>query len=493
MRTRITKRISALLIVIILTVLFAPSLFTLSGLADSKEVKADSLINLSVKANNTEPGVGDILTVSIIADNFPQIVRFGTMKIHYDENLAEYISVDIGSDIPSFVNNVSLDGSFINVSAVDQYFQDAGADGESVSTEDRAFSFDSPTILFTISFRIKEGASGQIPFWIDSQGEFINADGETVSSVVDNSISVTISDRVSDDANLVLLKVNTTELEPAFSPDVTDYQATVERQVTDATVTATPSNLWASVVINGNNNLQIGNNIITIIVTAQDGVTTKEYHIALKRRESVIPDNALLADSQGMTYTFVDVPASFTPPEGFTQKMKTINEFSVPAYVRDGVNSVLLYLYDGENPPGLYLYNADLKTVVPYDRSITYLSKSRILLKTEIPADIEIPKEYLPEVREIGGVSLSGFIDEEGQFICYLADETGEAQFYVYDDIDNMFHRYVPVDKTMEKTYSALMVVFMIISAIEALFLVVIVLIVHKVISHRNNPRPRHV
>jgi len=479
------QRIAALLLIAVMTVcIFAPA----AGM------RADSLINLSVRANNTDPGVGDILTVSVIADNFPNIVRFGTTKVHYDDSLVEYVSVDLGSEISNFVYNVSHDDSFVSISAVDQYFQETGNEEDvEVPPEQQTVNIESNMILFSISFRVKQGASGQIPFWIDTPGDFTDAGGNTVSTVVDNSISVTISDRVSDDADLVMLKINTTELEPAFSPDITDYQATVERQVTDAVVTATSSNLWASVIINGCNNLQIGSNLISVLVTAQDGVTTKEYRISVTRRESYLPKDAVLADGMGVTYTLLDTPANFTPPEGFSQRMKTINEFSVPAFVRDGVSSVLLYLYDGENPPGLYLYNPDLKTIIPYDRDRTVIRKSSILLRTDIPAEVKIPKDFTAETREISGTLYDGFVNSEGDFVCYMSDEAGNSDFYVFDNTENSFRRYVPVDRTAEKAYSALMIVFMILTAVEALFIVIIVVIVHRVLSSRKNPRPKHV
>ena len=457
-------------------------------------VNADRLINLSVRANNTDPGVGDIVTVSVIADNFPDIVRFGPMKIHYDEDLAEYVSVELGGNIVSFVYNTSLDTNFINISAVDQYFQETGdEDGSNTAPAEVTYSSDSQTILLSVSFRVKQDASGQIPFWIEDTGSFVSATGEEVTTVVDNSISVTISDKVSDDCDLVMLKLNNVEIEPAFSPDVTTYSATVDRSITDIAVNATPSNLWAGVIINGNSNLQFGRNKITISVTALDGVTTKEYTVNVNRREGYVPEGAGFEDMNGIYYTLLDAPASFVIPEGYSFKMRTVGVYTVPAYVKEGVSSVLLYLYDGENPPGLYMYNSDLKTVVPYVPDNFFVRKSMVLLKTEIPEGLKIPSDFTPASMEINGTIYEGFYNWENDFICYLSDEAGNCDFYEYDGVENIFFRYVPVDKTAEKTYSALLVVFMIIIVIETAFIVTIVIIVNRVLSNRNNPRPRRV
>lgn len=473
--------------------LILPVILCFLSAAVNTEAHADSLINLSVKASNTEPGIGDVLTISVTADNFPSIISFGPMKIHYDAQIAEYLSIDMGSEISSFVYNTTQDDNFVNVTAFDQYYQETGNEDGAAVESNVAYSSDSQMVLFSVNFRIRQDASGQIPFWIEDAGEFRDANGEEISTVVDNSISVTISDKVSDDANLVLLSINNAVLEPSFSPDVTEYSAVVERAVTDVPVTANASNLWASIIISGNNNLQIGNNQVTVTVTAQDGVTTKEYHVNLVRKESYVPENAVVADYDGNSYTFLDFPQGFTAPEGFSQKIKNINNFPVPVYSRDGVSSVLVYLYDGENPPGLYLYNSDLKTVMPYSPEKTLVRKSSILILADMPEDLKIPKDFTAANEEIDGKLFIGYRDSEDQFVCYLMDETGTAGFYSYDSEDNMFRRYVPVDRTAEKAYSALLMVFMIVAAVEAVFIVVIVIVVHRVMSHRNNPRPRRV
>ena len=479
MRTVIRRRICAFLVLVM-------TLSVIVYLMPSRNADAASLINLSVKANNTEPGAGDVVTISVYADNFPEIVSFGPMKIHFDAALAEYVSVELGPEISSFIYNVTQDNNYVNISAIDQYFQD----GES---EHSAFDIDEQMILFTISFRVKQDASGQIPFWIEEPGDFISSDGKKVSTVVDNSISVTISNRISSEAALLSLSINEGTIEPPFDTDITEYEATVERTVTDLYVNATPSNLWAGIVINGNNNLQIGENFVTVIVTAQDGVTQKEYHIKVTRKESYVPDNAVLVDDKGVSYNFLDYPQNTDPPEGFTTGIKTINDFSVPAFVKDGFSSVLFYLYDGENPPGLYLYNEDLKTVIPYREDLTVMQGSKILFRANIPEDLELPKDFVNSERAINDILYTGYTDAEGRFVCYLADEAGEADFYSYDEVDHIFVRYVPVDRTAQKAYSALLTVFMITTAVEALFLVVIVIIVHRVLSQRKNPKPRRV
>ena len=81
MRTVIRRRICAFMVLVM-------TLSVIVYLMPSRDADAASLINLSVKANNTDPGAGDVVTISVYADNFPEIVSFGPMKIHFDSALA---------------------------------------------------------------------------------------------------------------------------------------------------------------------------------------------------------------------------------------------------------------------------------------------------------------------------------------------------------------------------------------------------------------------
>lgn len=140
-------------------------------------------------------------------------------------------------------------------------------------------------------------------------------------------------------------------------------------------------------VITGSQKLALGDNAVKIDVTAQDGINHMCYTIHVIRRESNIPENSSLVDNNGISYTFLDVPEEVNVPEDFYLTTKTINGYSVPAYVKDGVASVLLYLFDGTKSPGLYFYNINSKTVIPYEMDKTIIKESGILKIADVPAD----------------------------------------------------------------------------------------------------------
>lgn len=82
-------------------------------------------------------------------------------------------------------------------------------------------------------------------------------------------------------ANLETLAIENVTLEPEFNPDITMYNAIIGSEVETINILAIPQIEGASVQITGADNLQFGDNTITINVIAKDGVTNKEYIISL--------------------------------------------------------------------------------------------------------------------------------------------------------------------------------------------------------------------
>lgn len=80
-------------------------------------------------------------------------------------------------------------------------------------------------------------------------------------------------------ANLENLAIENTNLIPEFNPDVTEYKVTIEEDVQNLNILAVPQIENATVVITGNENLQPGENLISITVTAINGTTSKVYNI----------------------------------------------------------------------------------------------------------------------------------------------------------------------------------------------------------------------
>jgi hypothetical protein len=97
------------------------------------------------------------------------------------------------------------------------------------------------------------------------------------------SYTVTVNRGYNTDATLATFAVSSGELSPAFNPVQTLYTVNVNNDVTEITLTATPTDANATVSGDGVKTLQLGANHFTITVTAQDGITTQTYIIYVER------------------------------------------------------------------------------------------------------------------------------------------------------------------------------------------------------------------
>ena len=114
---------------------------------------------------------------------------------------------------------------------------------------------------------------------------------------------------VSTNANLTNLVLSAAAFAPAFAAATTNYSATVPRTTTTTTVTPTTADTNATVTVNGNAlasgnasapiSLNLGTNIITIVVTAEDAITIKTYTISVNRLRSTNADLSGLTISTG--------------------------------------------------------------------------------------------------------------------------------------------------------------------------------------------------
>jgi hypothetical protein len=91
----------------------------------------------------------------------------------------------------------------------------------------------------------------------------------------------------SADASLLILTVSVGTLSPAFNATDTIYTVNVANSVTSIAVTGTANHANATVSGNETNkSLVVGNNVVSITVTAENGTTTKTYTVTVVRAAS---------------------------------------------------------------------------------------------------------------------------------------------------------------------------------------------------------------
>ncbi|MDL2239659.1 cadherin-like beta sandwich domain-containing protein, partial [Bacteroidales bacterium OttesenSCG-928-L14] len=119
------------------------------------------------------------------------------------------------------------------------------------------------------------------------------------NGITTKTYTIVVTREFSDDANLLSLTASPGTLTPAFNAETTNYTVTVESTVSDITITGTTNHAGATVSGNGTLPLTLGENTFDIVVTAEDGTTTKTYTVVVTRGLSNNANLSSLTVSQG--------------------------------------------------------------------------------------------------------------------------------------------------------------------------------------------------
>lgn len=80
------------------------------------------------------------------------------------------------------------------------------------------------------------------------------------------------------------LAIENVSIIPEFRYDIFEYDANVENEQENLNVLAVPQREGAKAIVEGNENLNYGENVITVTVTAEDGITTSTYKVKVYRK-----------------------------------------------------------------------------------------------------------------------------------------------------------------------------------------------------------------
>ncbi|WCN39674.1 cadherin-like beta sandwich domain-containing protein [Aneurinibacillus uraniidurans] len=223
--------------------------------------------------------------------------------------------------------------------------------------------YTSSSIIYGVTYGgnkfVAVGAGGNV--YVSQEGIFWTIEGPSGTSndlysvasgggqfvaVGANGILLTQSQSSVADLSSLLLSAGT--LSPSFSSSTTSYTASVSNATTSLKVTPTVADAYATVTVNGASvtsgtasssiPLTVGSNTITVVVTAQDGSTTKSYTISVTRA-APLSTNADLSDlvlSQGtLSPAFSSGTTSYTTSVG-----NEVTSLTVTPTVADSTASV---------------------------------------------------------------------------------------------------------------------------------------------------------
>ena len=147
--------------------------------------------------------------------------------------------------------------------------------------------YDSATLTRKYKFTFRAAGIGAATVAMRGNPQVYEADQGYLMSVSSNKLEINVSaaTRASSDASLAIIRVNPGTLDPAFDPGIYEYFMQVPYDVTEVFVSAGTNDAGASVKIEGNTGLNIGQNRILLLVTAEDG-TIGKYIIYVARAEA---------------------------------------------------------------------------------------------------------------------------------------------------------------------------------------------------------------
>lgn len=127
----------------------------------------------------------------------------------------------------------------------------------------------------------------------------------------------------SSNATLVSLGLSAGVLTPSFAPATTSYTAGVLNATASVLVTPVTADAGATVTVNGTTpatpvSLAVGNNPVTVLVTAPDGTTTRSYTVTVHRNalpELTLPGSPLLEEATGPGGAVVSFSATASDAE----------------------------------------------------------------------------------------------------------------------------------------------------------------------------------
>lgn len=210
----------------------------------------------------------------------------------------------------------------------------------------------------------------------------------------------------SSDATLKSLTVKEGTLNKKFSATTTEYSMSVDSDVEKITITAEKNHSAAKVSINGNKNLKVGTNTVSIVVTAEDG-TKKTYKIKVSKQasEDEIQSNPEEEEVQlflkSLTIAGVKLDKDFkTDTYNYSCSVRTeVDKLDIKAVanLQDAIVEITgnEELKFGENIINILVKSKDGNKIVTYQIIVTKEGEKIIEPVAQVSATVETPQEVV--------------------------------------------------------------------------------------------------
>ena len=347
----------------------------------------------------------------------------------------------------------------------DNIYSDGGTPNNSIKV--KAVSEGSCTfsvrVINAFDDQLKETSMSSGSVTITATSASSNNDSNSNKDNKDNSGSNTGNDsnankdnenkeeKKSSNASLGSLVISAGSLSPEFSAATKDYTATVDYSCSSLAVTANPADSKASVTsVTGNDSLEVGENTVSVVVTAEDG-STSTYNIVVTRRSEDDPENADKQDNwkkfdiNGTEWTMVnDIPEDVVP-EGFEHSKTVIDGLEYNTLHGTFGDITLVYL-QSESGNGLFVYDVAQNAAYEFVR----INSESHFIVVLLPKVDDVPEGYNEISLSIEGKGVATAYQTKVEktddqtkdfYLVYAMNDNGESGWDTYDSVDGTYMR----------------------------------------------------
>ena len=399
-------------------------------------------VNISVSVNKSNVKVGDTVTVtlSITSGYGAQGVLKKSSGV-LGGSSDEYFTIGAGvGDVQSFSYKATSVGT-CTFSIQEPLDDTTDVDGGTPS-----IGVGSATVTVTSASSNNDSNSNK-----DNKDNKDNSGSNTGNDSDANKDNENKEEKKSSNASLGSLVISAGTLSPEFSAATKDYTATVDYSCSSLAVTANPADSKASVTsVTGNDSLEVGENTVSVVVTAEDG-STSTYNIVVTRRAEDDPENADKQDNwkkfdiNGTEWTMVnDIPEDVVP-EGFEHSKTVIDGLEYNTLHGTFGDITLVYL-QSESGNGLFVYDAAQNAAYEYVR---INSESHFIVVLLLKVD-DVPEGYNEVSLSIEGKGVATAYQTKAEktddkikdfYLVYAMNDNGESGWYTYDSVDGTYMR----------------------------------------------------
>ena len=361
---------------------------------------------------------------NVKAANATIAVSSSANQIIVGNNVIVYVTISSASPLGSWEYTLNYDNSVFKLVSSD------------VDLHYASYASNDNTKSVTYKYTFTALRSGNSKFYIDSSA-VIGWD-ETYYSTSDGSkvvSAITYAEyqaSLSTNNNLDRIEIDGYEITPEFDKDTLEYSVKVNEDETLINVAAYAEDYRATVTGDGEIEVSAGNNVINIVVIAQNG-SEKTYKLTIE----VIDKDPIEVKIDNKKYTIVKIAGNLTKPKSYVEKIITIDEKEIPAFYSEITEYTLVGLKNEKGEIGLYIYEDG-----NYTKYLELNFGNITIYPLEMTEKINNYQKYNIKIQKNDIECLATGSSSRYKLIYGMNVETKEKGLFIYDSKDNTLMKY---------------------------------------------------